>query len=68
MKITKAIKKDLELLNDPNLQDFERKLFINFKSLVTSESVGIANEAVKKEFREMLNRNLYSEIISRRTE
>ena len=61
MKMTKAIKKDLELLNDPNLPDFERKLLTTLKSLVTGESVGIPHEIVKQEIREMLNKNRHSE-------
>ncbi len=61
MKMTKEIKKDLELLNDPNLSDFERKLLITLKSLVMGESVGIPHEVVKEEIREMLEKNRHSE-------
>ncbi len=61
MKLTKAIKKDLELLNDPNLSEFERKVLTTLKSLVTGESVGIPHEIVKQEIREMLNKNRHSE-------
>ena len=61
MKMTKAIKKDLELLNDPNLPDLERKILTTLKSMVTGESVGIPHKVVQKEIREMLNRNRHSE-------
>jgi hypothetical protein len=63
MKMTKAIKKDLELLNDPNLPEFERKVLTTLKGLVTGESVGIPHEVVKKEIREMLNKNRLSQNI-----
>jgi hypothetical protein len=61
MKMTKAIKKDLELLNDPNLPELERKVLTTLKSLITGESVSIPHEVVKKEIREMLNKNRHSE-------
>ncbi len=61
MKMTKAIKKDLELLNDPNLPDLERKILNTLKSLVTGESVGIPHEVIQKEIRKMLNKNRNSE-------
>jgi hypothetical protein len=48
MKMTKDIKKDLELYNDPNLPDLERKIFTTLKSLVTGESVEIPHEVVQK--------------------
>ncbi len=61
MQMSKAIKKDLELLNDPNLPDLERKILTTLKSLVTGESVGIPHEVVQKKIKEMLNRNRHSE-------
>jgi hypothetical protein len=61
MKMTKAIKKDLELLNDPNLPDFEREILNRIKRLVTGESVGIPHEEMKQIIREMLEKNRHSE-------
>jgi hypothetical protein len=61
MKMTKAIKKDLELLNDPNLPDFEREILNRIKRLVTGESAGIPHEEMKKIIREMLEKNRHSE-------
>ncbi len=63
MKMTKAIKKDLELLNDSNLPDFEREILNRIKRLVTGESVTIPHEIVMQEIRELLNRNRHSEIV-----
>ena len=61
MKMTKAIKKDLELLNDSNLPDSEREILNRIKRLVTGEAVTIPHEIVMQEIREMLNRNRHSE-------
>jgi hypothetical protein len=61
MKITKAIKKDLELLEDPNLPDFEREILTRLKTLVTGESVGIPHEEMKQIIKEMLEKNRHSE-------
>ena len=33
MKLTKAIKKDLELLNDPNISEIEKKVLTTLKKL-----------------------------------
>ena len=63
MKMTKAIKKDLELLNDSNLPDFEREILNRIKRLVTGEPVTIPHEIVMQEIRELLNRNRHSEIV-----
>lgn len=61
MKMTKAIKKDLELLKDPNLPDFEREILNRIKRLVTGESVGIPHEVMKQKIKEMLKKNRHSE-------
>jgi hypothetical protein len=61
MKMTKAIKKDLKLLNDPNLTDFEREILNRIKRLVTGESKGIPHEEMRQIIREMLEKNRHSE-------
>ena len=58
MKLTKAIKKDLELLNDPNISELERKILTTLKRLVTGETSVISHEEMKKEIREMLKKNI----------
>ena len=58
MKLTKAIKKDLELLNDPNISEIEKKVLTTLKKLVTGESSIVSHEEMQKEIREMLKTNI----------
>jgi hypothetical protein len=57
MELTDEIKKDLELLNDPNLSEHDRDLLNILKMAVSGESKLIPHEEVKKMVREMLDKN-----------
>ena len=57
MKLTKAIKKDLEMLNDPNISEIERKILTTLKRLVIGETSVISHEEMKKEIKEMLKKH-----------
>ena len=58
MKLTKAIKKDLELLNDPNISEIERNILTTLKKLVTGESSIVSHKEMQKKIKEMLKTNI----------